>query len=92
MMDEPTSTTGSANYLLDVVMSKLNCRKDAHLAKKLYTDSPRITKIRTGILPLGATMIINIHEETGMDIADIKLLAGMPKAKPFDREYCNKGQ
>lgn len=91
-MDASTSGTGSANHLLDVVIEKLKCQNNTQLAKRLGTLRQRICHIRAGRLPVGPTIMISIHEETGMSIADIKKLAGLPKAKPFDREFCNRGQ
>jgi hypothetical protein len=53
-------------------------RTDADLATALDVDPPVISKIRTGNLPLGATLLIRIHELTGWAIRDIKGALGMP--------------
>ena len=91
-MDAPTSATASANHLLDVVIDRLKCRNNSHLAARLGILRQKICHIRAGRVPVGPTIIISIHEETAMPIAEIKKLAGLPKAKPFDREFCNSGK
>jgi hypothetical protein len=60
------------NDLLDDVIRACCLKNDAALARKLRVAPPVISKLRHGKLTLGATLIISIHEETGMPIKEIK--------------------
>ena len=63
--------------LLDLVIMRLSLKNDAALSRSLEVAPPVISKIRNGKLSIGATMVIAIHELTGMAIADISaVLAG----------------
>lgn len=70
----PISAPNVSNHLLDCVLNKLRLKNDAALARTLKVAPPVISKIRHRTLPVGSTMIINIHEVTDMPIADIKAL------------------
>ena len=60
------------NTLLDLVAEKIGARNDAQLARGLEVAPPVISKIRHNRLPVGAALIIKIHERTGMPVAEIK--------------------
>lgn len=60
------------NALLDLVAKTIGARNDAKLARGLEVAPPVISKIRHGRLPVGALLIIKIHEITGMPVAEIK--------------------
>lgn len=70
---------GSTNEFLDAVGKKLECKSDADLARKLYLSPPVISKLRNNKMSVGATLLINTHEETGFSIAELKKLAGITK-------------
>jgi len=53
-------------------------RTDAALAEALDVDPPIISKIRSGAIDLGSTLVIRIHDLTGWAIRDIKGALGMP--------------
>ena len=74
-----TSTLGSPNTLLDYVIDKLDLKNDADLASRLEVDPGMISRIRHGKLPVGATILVRIHEETGDNIRYLKQLAGTKK-------------
>lgn len=59
-------------HLLDSVISKLNLKNDAALAKVLDVAPPVISKIRHHALPVGATILISMHEETGWSIEQLR--------------------
>ena len=71
----------NTEYLLDEVIEILHLKNDAALARTLNVAPPVISKMRTGSLKVGNSMIIAIHESTGMTIAEIKRLAGLPAAR-----------
>lgn len=65
-------TFKSAGDLLEDVKAKLQVKNDAALSRAFEVAPPVISKIRHGKLPVGASLIIKIHELTGMTIAEIK--------------------
>lgn len=65
-----------ANPLLDAVIERLNLRSDAALCRKIETLPPVISKIRHGRLPLGPTILIRLHEASGMPIREMRRLMG----------------
>lgn len=70
-----------ASKLFDHLLNKLIGKKnDAAWSRKLEVAPPVISKIRNGKLEIGATLILRIHEEFDMSIAEIKELAGLPPA------------
>lgn len=60
------------NKFLDAILSKQNLKNDAALSRALAVAPPVISKIRHGILPVGALMMIKVHELTGMLFAEIR--------------------
>lgn len=60
------------NALLDLVSEMLKAKNDAALCRALGVAPPVISKTRHGRLPVGAALIIKLHETTGMAVADIK--------------------
>lgn len=63
------------NDLLDAVMAKLDLKNDAALARTLEVAPPVISKIRHGRLPVGATLLIRMHEVTDIAIRELKAIA-----------------
>lgn len=66
--------------LLDAVMAKLGLKNDAALSRVLEVAPPVISKIRHGRLPVGATLLIRMHEGTDIAIRELKAIA-MPAAR-----------
>ena len=62
------------NLLLDTVMAKLNIRKDIALAKRLEVNPSTISKIRHQKIITSAAVLISMHEETGLSIAELMSL------------------
>jgi plasmid maintenance system antidote protein VapI len=76
-------------HLLDTLIEKLKLKNDAALARELEVAPPVISKLRNGRLPVGATILITMHEVTGMTVADLRALMGDRRAKfrgPFGAE------
>jgi plasmid maintenance system antidote protein VapI len=67
----------NAAYMLDVVISNQNLKNDAALARALKVAAPVISKVRNNVLPVGATLLVKLHEATGMTTKEIKTLAGI---------------
>jgi plasmid maintenance system antidote protein VapI len=67
--------------LLDELIKRLNLKNDAALAKVLEVAPPVISKLRNGRLPVGATILITMHEVTGMTVAKLRSLMGDRRVK-----------
>lgn len=74
----PSQALGNAAgncHLLDAVMAKLGLKNDAALSRALEVAPPVISKIRHGRLPVGATLLIRMHEVTDIAIRELKAIA-----------------
>ena len=70
--------TATAADLLDVVIDKLKLKNDAALATELDMSKPAISKMRNGVLPVGAVTLVRMHEATGMTIGELREAMGLP--------------
>jgi hypothetical protein len=59
---------------LDYLLKTYHLKNDAALARRLNCKSPLISKVRNGKAPIGAAIILEIHEEFEMPIKDIKTM------------------
>lgn len=64
------------NHLLDVLIEKLHLKNDAALSRILEVAPPVISKIRHRRLPVGASMLIRMHEESGLSVRELRVLMG----------------
>lgn len=71
----------SPNHLLDSMLEKLGAKNDAALSRKLEVLPPVISKIRHHRLPVGASLLIRMHEISGMSIRDLRDLLGDRRTK-----------
>lgn len=62
--------------LLDTLISNLRLKNDAALARVLEVAPPVISKIRHHRLPVGASLLIRMHEVSGLSIRDLRYLMG----------------
>lgn len=62
------------NALLDEVKKQNGLKSDRALAQFLDTEAPYMSRIRTGKLAVGPSIILSIHEKTGMPVAKIREL------------------
>lgn len=69
------------NTLLDEIIKQLRIRNDAALSRALEVAPPVISKIRHLRLPVGASMLIRMHEVTDISIKDLRALMGDRRAK-----------
>ncbi|MGK5049697.1 hypothetical protein ACQ4WP_27970 [Janthinobacterium sp. GB4P2] len=82
-MTQTTTTSPSSTLnnhagnikLLDAVTAKLQLKNDAALSRALEVAPPVISKIRHGRLPIGATILIRMHEVTDIAIRELKAIA-----------------
>jgi hypothetical protein len=70
--------THNAAHMLDVVLQKQNLKNDAALARAIQVGPPVISKVRNECQPPSATLLVKLHEATGMTTMEIKALAGIP--------------
>ncbi|MEB0033119.1 hypothetical protein QN372_20475 [Undibacterium sp. RTI2.1] len=64
------------NTLLNVLKEHLGLKNDSALSRALEVPPPVISNIRYGRLPVGATLLINMHEVTGIHIKQLRALMG----------------
>ena len=69
------------NHLLDSLVSKMQLKNDAALSRMLEVTPPVISKIRHYRLPVGAALLIRMHEVTGMSIRHLRDLMGDRRMK-----------
>lgn len=69
------------NRLLDTLIEDLFLKNDAALSRALDVAPPVISKIRHHKLPVGASMLIRMHEISEMSIVDLRSLMGDRRAK-----------
>jgi hypothetical protein len=81
--DNPNKSTRLAdqvaydpNNLLDALIEKLNLKNDAALSRALEVAPPVISKIRHRRLPVGASLLIRMHEVSDLSIKELRVLMG----------------
>jgi plasmid maintenance system antidote protein VapI len=67
--------------LLDAMLEKLQLKNDAALCRALEVAPPVISKIRHRRLPVGASMLIRLHEVTDMPVAQLREILGDRRQK-----------
>jgi len=62
------------NRLFNHVIAWHSLKNDAHLSRFLTVAPPVICKVRRGRLPMGASLMIRLHEETGLTIREMRTI------------------
>jgi hypothetical protein len=62
------------NQVLDAIMEKLQLKNDAALSRALEVAPPVISKIRHRTLPIGATILLRMHEVSDFSIRELRTL------------------
>lgn len=73
--------TYNPNHLLDTLIGTLNLKNDAALSRALEVAPAVLSKLRHFRLPVGASILIRMHEATDMPIRDLRALMGDTSAK-----------
>ena len=73
----PQEATYDPNKVLDAIIEKLNLKNDAALSRALEVAPPVISKIRHRTLPIGATILLRMHEISEFSIRELKGLMGV---------------
>ena len=80
---QQTDVNYDPNNLINSIMTILNLKSDAALARRLAIAPPVICKIRSFNLGVGPSLLINLHEETGLSIKDLRKLMGDQRNSAF---------
>ena len=78
--------------LLDVIIDMLDLKNDAALSRVMGIDQPTISRIRNRKIPLGAAMIVRLHELTGVSTIEMQFLmegGSIPLAFLVSHKKCN---
>jgi hypothetical protein len=70
--DETIVGTADPENLLDSLIQRLNLKNDAALCRALEVAPPVISKIRNRRLPVGASILIRMHEVSNLSIRELK--------------------
>ena len=68
------------NRVLDAIIQKLKLKNDAALSRVLEVAPPVISKIRHNTLPIGATILLRMHEVSDYSIRELRALMVRPDA------------
>ena len=68
--------TYDPSHLLDTLRERMQLKNDAALSRLLEVAPPVISKIRHRALPVGASLLIRMHEVTQMSIHELRALMG----------------
>ena len=66
--------TYNPHRVLDAIIEKLQLKNDAALSRALEVAPPVISKIRHNTLPIGATILLRMHEVSDFSIRELRAL------------------
>ena len=69
------------NRLLDTLLSRLALKNDAALSRLLEVEAPTISKIRHRRIRVGASLLLRMHEVSGLGIEELRSLMGDRRAR-----------
>ena len=70
----PEGAEYDPNRVLDAIINKLKLKNDAALSRVLEVAPPVISKIRHNALPIGATVLLRMHEVSDFSIRELRAL------------------
>lgn len=74
----PETAIYNPDQVLDAIIAKLKLKNDAALSRVLEVAPPVISKIRHRTLPIGATILLRMHEASAISIRELRALMGSP--------------
>jgi len=77
----PEGADYDPNRVLDAIINKLQLKNDAALSRALEVAPPVISKIRHNTLPIGATILLRMHEISDFSIRELRALMVSSKAE-----------
>lgn len=78
----PDAAGYDPNRVLDAIMEKLHLKNDAALSRALEVAPPVISKIRHRTLPIGATILLRMHEVSNFSIRELRALMAVQPGSP----------
>lgn len=78
----PDAAGYDPNRVLDAIMEKLHLKNDAALSRALEVAPPVISKIRHRTLPIGATILLRMHEVSDFSIRELRALMAVQPGRP----------
>lgn len=78
----PEGAEYDPNRVLDAIIAKLRLKNDAALSRLLEVAPPVISKIRHNTLPIGATILLRMHEVSDFTIGELRELMIKQEAVP----------
>jgi hypothetical protein len=79
----PDAAGYDPNRVLDAIMEKLHLKNDAALSRALEVAPPVISKIRHRTLPIGATILLRMHEVSNFSIRELRALMAVQPGSPL---------
>jgi hypothetical protein len=76
--------------LISTLVKKMNLKNDAALGHVLDIQAPTISKIRSGYLYPGSSILVTMHEESGLSIRELKELRGVDPKNPKAKMWLEK--
>lgn len=74
----PETAIYNPDKLLDAIIAKLKLKNDAALSRALDVAPPVISKIRHRTLPIGATILLRMHDVSKFSIRELRALMTSP--------------
>jgi hypothetical protein len=80
MFEQTQDQVGPA-YLLDQLIARFGLKNDAELSRRLEVAPPVISKIRRRRMPIGDSMLLNMHETFGLAVSDLRVLGAVTRIR-----------
>ena len=77
----PEGAQYDPNRVLDAIIRKTGLKNDAALSRALEVAPPVISKIRHNTLPIGATILLRMHEISDFSIRELRALMIAPEGE-----------
>lgn len=77
----PETAIYNPDNVLDAIIAKLQLKNDAALSRALEVAPPVISKIRHRTLPIGATILLRMHEVSDFSIRELRALMASPQKR-----------
>jgi transcriptional regulator with XRE-family HTH domain len=80
-----STITPSASRLLDLAIRTLGVKTDRALAARCHIAPPAISKMRAGSMPIGASMLLRLNDETGISLDKLRDAGGIASLTSIGR-------
>lgn len=62
------------NHFIDSILTTMNLKNDAALARAAQLTAPAVSKLRHGRLPITPAILLKLHDYTGLSIEQLRAL------------------